>query len=247
MRKAVDEIFSRNTLIWGEDFQKSLAHKCVLVAGLGGVGGYALESLARAGIENFKIIDFDTVEKSNINRQLIALNSTVGQNKTDLFEKRLKDINTKIEIEKFNCFYSKELNNKVFDGVDIVVDAIDTMRYKVDLIESSVVAKIPVVSAFGAGNRIDPTKLKIVDISEIKKTNDAFSKNILYQLKKRGIEKGVVAVMSEETPVKPKIKSIGELPDGSTKIRVGSCVFTPAVMGYLMGYEVIRNILKIQY
>ena len=164
----LSDIFSRNIILWGEDFQKSLAEKCVLVAGLGGVGGYALEALARAGIGKFKIIDFDTVEVSNINRQIIALNSTLNEHKTEIFEKRLKDINPEIQIEKYTKFYSKELNNEVFEGIDFVVDAIDTMRYKVDLIESAVGRKIPIVSAFGAGNRINPTKLKIVDISEIK-------------------------------------------------------------------------------
>ena len=240
----MNEIFSRNELLWGEDFQKSLSEKCVLVAGLGGVGGYALEALARSGIGKFKIIDFDTVEKSNINRQIIALNSTVGQNKTELFEKRLKDINPNITVEKYNCFYSKELNNEIFAGVDFVVDAIDTMRYKVDLIESCVNSKILIISAFGAGNRLDPAKLKIVDISDIEKPNDAFSKNIIYQLKKRGIEKGVAAVISDESPIKLKEKTVGKLGDGSNKIRVGSCVFVPAVMGYYMGYKVVETLKR---
>ena len=237
----MEEIFSRNELLWGEDFQKSLSQKCVLVAGLGGVGGYALEALARSGVGKFKIIDFDTVEESNINRQIIALNSTIGQQKTDLFEKRLKNINPDIKIKKYNCFYTKDLNNEVFDGVDYVVDAIDTMRYKVDLIDSAVKFGVPVVSAFGAGNRIDPTKLRIADISEIEKPNDAFSKNILYQLKKRNITTGVTAVISEETPIKPIEKTVGTLPDGSTKIRVGSCVFVPAVMGYYMAYHICNK------
>ena len=239
----MNEIFSRNEILWSEGFQKFLAQKCVLVTGLGGVGGYATEALARAGIGKFKIVDFDNVEESNINRQIIALNSTIGQSKTDLFESRLKDINPKVQIEKYNCFYSKDLNDKIFDGVDFVVDAIDTMRYKVDLIESSIEKKIPVISAFGAGNRINPTKLKIVDISEIEKPNDTFSKNILYQLKKRNITSGVTVVISEEQPIKPSQKIVGELPDGSQKIRVGSCVFVPAVMGYYMSYFVIKNFL----
>lgn len=238
----MSEIFSRNIILWGEDFQKSLSNKCVLAAGLGGVGGYALEALARAGIGKFKIIDFDTVEESNINRQIIALNSTKGQQKTELFENRLKDINSAIEIKTYNQFYTKDLNDEIFNGVDYVIDAIDTMRYKVDLIESSVLRNIPVISAFGAGNRIDPTKLKIVDISEIEKPKCQFSKNILYQLKKRNIISNVTAVISEEIPIKPVEKSIGTLPDGSTKIRVGSCVFVPAVMGYYMAFELLKKI-----
>ena len=235
------EIFSRNEILWGEDIQKSLSKSCFLVAGLGGVGGYALEALARAGVGKFKIIDFDTVEESNINRQIIALNSTIGEQKTDLFEKRLKDINPEIEIKKYTEFYTKNLNEEIFDGVDYVIDAIDTMRYKVDLIESAVEKNIPVISAFGAGNRINPTKLKIVDISEIEKPSCQFSKNILYQLSKRNITSGVTAVISEEPPIKPAKKTVGVLPDGSTKIRVGSCVFVPAVMGYYMAYQLLKN------
>ena len=237
-----NDIFSRNELIWGEDFQKSLSQVCVMVAGLGGVGGYALESLARAGVGKFIIIDFDTVETSNINRQIIAANSTVGQHKTDLFEARLKDINPDIKVEKFNEFYKKELNDIILKDADFVVDAIDTMRYKVDLIESCVKRKIPIISAFGAGNRLDPTKLKIVDISEIDRPNCTFSKNILYQLKKRKITSGVKAVVSEEIPIKSVQKTVEKLSDGSNKIQVGSCVFVPAVMGYYMGYYVINNL-----
>ncbi len=236
------DIFSRNELIWGEDFQKSLSQVCVMAAGLGGVGGYALESLARAGVGKFKIIDFDTVENSNINRQIIALTSTVGQNKTELFETRLKEINPDIKVEKFDEFYKKELNENILKDVDFVIDAIDTMRYKVDLIESCVKRGIPIISAFGAGNRLDPTKLKIVDISEIDKPDCNFSKNILYQLKKREITSGVKAVISDELPIKLTQKTVGKLIDGSNKIQVGSCVFVPAVMGYYMGYYVIKQL-----
>lgn len=240
----MNEIFSRNELLWGKDFQEFLSQKCVLVAGLGGVGGYALEALARSGIGKFIIIDFDKIEESNINRQIIALNSTLGQSKTDVFEQRLKNINPKIEIEKYNQFYTKELNETIFKNVDFVVDAIDTMRYKVDLISSCVEKNIPVISAFGAGNRLDPTKLKIVDISEIKKTNCAFSKNILYQLNKRGISSNVTAVISDENPIKLFEKRVGKLIDGSNKIRVGSCVFVPAVMGYFMSYYIVDKLNK---
>lgn len=240
----MSEIFSRNEIIWGKDFQKSLSQKCILIAGLGGVGGYALEALARCGIGNVKIVDFDTVEKTNINRQLVALNSTLEKSKVDMFETRLKDINPNINIEKFNCFYSKEINDKVFENTDFVIDAIDTMKYKIELIESAIEKGVKIISAFGAGNRIDPTKLKIVDISEIQKPNCQFSKNILYQLNKRGITSGVTAVISEEPPLKPATKITNELPDGSTKIQVGSCIFVPAVMGYYMAYQVIQELQK---
>lgn len=239
----MSEIFSRNELLFGQDKQKALSDLTITVAGLGGVGGYTLDALARLGVKKFKIIDFDTVEESNINRQLIAFNSTIGKSKVELFKERLLDINNEIEVETFDEFYTKELNDKVLDGVDFVVDAIDTLRYKIDLIESAYNKNIKVISAFGAGNRIDPTQLRITDISKIEKPNCAFSKNILYQLKKRNITSGITAVVSDEKPIKIS-KSVDELKDGSMKIQVGSCVLVPSVMGYYIAYEILRQVLN---
>ena len=128
----MDEIFSRNILHWGQDFQDFLKEKNVFVFGLGGVGGYALEALCRAGIENFSIIDYDTISKSNINRQIIALNSTIGYKKTEIFKKRLEDINPNINLTTIDDFYSEEKNSEIFNKKpDFIVDAIDSLKSKI--------------------------------------------------------------------------------------------------------------------
>ena len=193
----MDDIFSRNELFWGLKSQELLASKHVAVFGLGGVGGFCAEALARAGVGELTIIDFDTVSLSNINRQCIAFHSTVGQKKTSLFETRLKDINPKMKIHVVDDFYTDGLP---VENLDYVADAIDTMRSKISLLEYCVENKIPVISSMGAGNRIDPTKLYISDISEIENKKAPFISNIIYQLKKRNITAGIAVVVSRETP-----------------------------------------------
>ena len=175
-----EDIFSRNKLFWGEDNQYLLSLKHVAVFGLGGVGGFCAEALVRAGIGELSIIDFDDVSLTNINRQLVALHSTVGQNKAKLFENRLKDINPELKINVVDDFYTGDFD---FSHIDYVADAIDTMRSKIELLETSVKNNISVISSMGAGNRIDPTKLYISDISEIENKNAPFVSNIIYQLK----------------------------------------------------------------
>ena len=196
------EIFARNTLYWGEENQKLLSSKKVAIFGLGGVGGYCTEALARAGVENLTIVDFDTVSLSNINRQIIALNSTVNQKKTKLFEQRLKDINPKINLQIIDDFYNSEETIIDFskEHYDFVADAIDTMRSKIHLLESCYKNNIPIISSMGAGNRIDPTKLYISDLKDIENKNAPFVSNVIYQLKKLGITEGITFVTSREKP-----------------------------------------------
>ncbi len=190
------EIFSRNTLFWGEANQRNLQSKHVAVFGLGGVGGFCAEALARAGIGALTIVDFDKVSASNINRQLVALHSTVGQSKAKLFETRLKDINPQIKLNIVDDFYTDE----DIENIDFAADAIDTMRSKISLLENCIKKDIPVISSMGAGNRIDPSQLYICDISEIENKNAPFVSNIIYQLKKRGITSGITVVASREKP-----------------------------------------------
>lgn len=243
--------FSRNELIWGKENQQKLRNRHVTVFGLGGVGGFALESLARAGIENFTIVDFDTVSDSNINRQIIALNSTVGQKKTDLFKQRLLDINPAINLECIGDFYHENLNEEIFKTkTDYVVDAIDTMRSKIDLLVYCRENNIPVITSMGAGNRFDPTQLYITDIKDIENKKCTFTKNVLYQLKKRGIESGITAVCSRENPQVLQKISVSEnikTANGETfefnKITPGSTPFVPAVAGYYMGWYVLKCFL----
>ena len=243
--------FSRNELIWGRENQLKLKDKHVVVFGLGGVGGFALESLARAGVENFTIVDFDKVSSSNINRQIVALNSTIGEKKTELFKKRILDINPEIKVKTVDDFYSKNLNEVCFSQkADYVVDAIDTMRSKINLLVYCYENKIPVITSMGAGNRLDPSQLYIADIKNIECKNCVFTKNVLYQLKKRGIEQGITAVCSREKPYTKEKISVSEnitTRNGENfefkKIIPGSTPFVPAVAGYYMGWYVLKYFL----
>ena len=145
----MNEIFSRNILYWGQDFQNFLRTRNIFVFGLGGVGGYALEALCRTGIENFTIIDYDTISKSNINRQIIALNSTIGHKKTEIFKKRLLDINPNINLRIFDDFYTEEKNKKIFnEKPDFIVDAIDSLKSKIKLIKYSKENNIKIITSF---------------------------------------------------------------------------------------------------
>ena len=243
---------SRNELIWGKEKQDLLKTKHVAVFGLGGVGGFALESLARSGVGSFTIVDFDTVSESNINRQLVALNSTVGKKKTELFKERLLDINPDIKLRQIDDFYNDNLQELCFyNKPDYVIDAIDTMRSKIDLLVYCYQNKIPVITSMGAGNRFDPTQLYITDISQIENKKCTFTKNVLYQLKKRGIESGITAVCSRETPkVLDKISVLETITTKSgdniefTKITPGSTPFVPAVAGYYLGWYVLKHFLS---
>ena len=251
----IDETFSRNVLYWGEDFQNSLAKKHIIVFGLGGVGGFALEALARAGISNFTIIDFDTVSKSNINRQIIALQSVVGIKKTELFQKRLLDINPKVNLRIFDDFYDETLNDRIFEvKPDFTVDAIDSLRSKIKLLKYTQENNFKIITSFGAGNRLDATKLKITDIKEIK-SNDQFVKNVLSKLKKEGVlenlkEEFPVVWSEEKAHSLKKIKNIEKITTKDNR-EIEFCKFTPAsspvvpaVAGYFMASYILNYFYK---
>ncbi len=253
------EIFSRNELYWGKEFQEYLKNLKIAVFGLGGVGGFALEALARAGIGHFLIVDFDTVSKTNINRQLIALNSTVGEKKTAVFKKRLLDINPSIQIQIYDGFFAENVQDRVFSGdfsinskVDFIVDAIDTVKSKIELIKFAKQNNIEIVSSLGAGNRMDASKLFVSDISEIKEYGgfkDAFVKNVVHKLKKYAeIEEGLTVVSSSEKAYSErKIKTIEHIleDDGTsvefTKFTPASTPVVPAVAGYLMANHILKT------
>ena len=249
MVSLTDEIYSRNELFWGKESQDLLKSKHIAVYGLGGVGGFCVEALARAGVGELTIVDFDKVSISNINRQIIALHSTVDQNKTELFETRLKDINPQIKLNIVNDFYNENFN--LPQNLDYVADAIDTMRSKIHLLEGCVNSKIPVISSMGAGNRIDPTQLYICDIKNIRSKNAPFVSNIIYQLKKRGIESGITVVASDEKPhCLEKISSEEKITtsDGGmiefTKITPASTPFVASCAGIFMAYHIVSEIIK---
>lgn len=248
-----NEIFARNSLFWGEENQKLLSTRNIAVFGLGGVGGFCAETLVRAGIGNLTIIDFDTVSKSNINRQIIALNSTIGQKKTSLFEKRLKDINPEINLKIIDDFYNSDELVIDFDTekYDYVADAIDTMRSKIHLLESCYKNNIPVISSMGAGNRIDPTKLYISDLKDIENRNAPFVSNVIYQLKKLGITEGITFVSSREKPFvqgkiteKEQITTTGGLNIEFNKITPASTPFVASVAGIYMASYIVQSIIR---
>lgn len=246
------KIYERNELIWGKEVQKLLFKKHVVVFGLGGVGSYAAEALARSGVGKITIVDFDEVSESNINRQLLAFNSSINKKKTSLMEERINDINPNIQVNAINDFCTLVLAEKIFlEPVDFVIDAIDTLKSKIDILECCVVKNIPVISSLGAGNRLDPTQLYTADISEVKPGKCNFAKHVISQLKKRGITKGLTVVMSTEKPVavEKKLSSV-EITTGSgeifelKKISPGSTPFVPPVAGYIMSAYVVRSFIS---
>lgn len=243
--------FCRNELYWGNAFQEHLKQVRVCVCGLGGVGGFALEALARVGISNFLIIDFDIVSKTNINRQLIALNSTVGVKKTELWEDRLLDVNPQIKVEVVNDFIDYDMHQKILNyKPDYLIDAIDTARSKVELISCMCESKIKCVTSFGAGNRIDATKLVVADIKDVV-PNCNFSKNILKNLKNAGLEEGLTVVYSTEKAKNiEKVKNVEKIMKSNgqilqlEKFSPASISTVPAVAGYLMANSVILDLYK---
>lgn len=246
-------IFSRNELYWGKEVQELLKTKHVAVFGLGGVGGFCAEMLARAGVGELTIVDFDKVSKSNINRQIVALNSTIGQEKTKLFEQRLKDINPDIKINVINDFYTKKLNEKLLGfKFDFVADAIDTMRSKISLLEFAHNNDLPLVSSFGAGNRINPEDLHICDISKLKKDKKSpFVSTLLHQLKKKGITEGLATITSKERPFSlEKINIIEQIKTKQgeeiefAKITPSSTPFVASTAGIFMASYIVQKLIS---
>lgn len=245
------DIFSRNELYWGKEAQDKLAQQHVVVFGLGGVGGFCAEALARAGVGQLTLVDFDMVSPSNINRQIIALNSTIGMKKTELMEKRLKDINPDLNITTVDDFYRAELNESLFTPKpDFVADAIDSMRSKIELLSFCHTNNIPVVTSMGAGNRVDPQDLYVSDISQIENKNAPFISSVLYQLKKLGIESGITAVSSREKSFcREKISSVDTIVTKSgdklefTKIIPSSTPFVASCSGIFMASFIVQKLL----
>ncbi len=238
----MNEIFSRNVLYWGEDAQNRILNSHVCVFGLGGVGGFCAEALARSGVGELTLIDFDRVSKTNINRQIVALHSTVGMLKTELFERRLKDINPEIKLNLISDFYLEDFD---FSGIDYAADAIDTMRSKVNLLSACIEKNIPVISSMGAGNRMHPEMLYVSDISEIHDKKAPFVSQVIYQLKKRGIESGITVVTSDEKPfVQEKISELETVVTQSgeeiqfNKIIPSSTPFVASAAGIIMASKI---------
>lgn len=237
----MEEQFSRTKLIYKEDGMNKLKNSSVIVFGVGGVGGYVIEALARVGIGHITIVDKDRVSVSNINRQIIALNSTIGRYKCDVMEERIKDINSNCIVDKRNCFYLPENKDEFdFSLYDYVVDCVDTVTAKISIILEAYKAGSMVISAMGAGNKINPSMLRVSDIYKTKV--DPLARVMRTELKKRNIKK-LKVVYSEEYPIKydDNEKVIDPI---TSKVTPGSTSFVPSSMGLLIASEVVKDILK---
>lgn len=227
----------RTRMLIGDEKLKKLKESTVLIFGLGGVGGFAAEAIARSGVGHIILVDNDVVDITNINRQIIALNSTVGQYKTDVMERRIKDINPEAVVEKHTVFYLPPNDDIIKSGIDYIVDAIDTISAKIDIITKADSLGIPVISAMGTGNKLDPTKLEITDI--YKTSICPLAKVMRHELKKRGIKK-LNVVYSKEEPIKAAFSI--DAPE-SRKKTAASCAFVPSCAGLLMASKVIRDLI----
>lgn len=228
----MDSQFSRTEIIIGQEKQNLLKSKTVAVFGIGGVGGYVVESLSRAGIENLILVDNDTISISNINRQIIALHSTIGKYKVDVMKDRLLDINPNINVITYKTFIENNNSKEILlaHKIDYIVDAIDTVSSKLELIKFANELNIPIISSMGTGNKISPDKLEITDIN--KTSVCPLAKKIRKELKSLNIKK-LTVVYSKEEPTKAI----------DTKT-IGSTSFVPSSAGLLITSKIIKDFLK---
>ncbi len=231
----MSERFSRTEQLIGSDAVAALAGKRVAVFGVGGVGGYAVEALARSGVGQLSLIDSDRVAESNINRQIIALSSTVGKLKVEVAAERARDINPDIKVNTYPIFYSAETADMLdFSQLDYVIDAIDSVSGKLELIMRANEAGVPVISAMGAGNKLDATAFEVADI--YKTSVCPLARVMRHELKKRGIKK-LKVVYSKEQPITQNAEN-GERPAPA------SIAFVPSVAGLILAGEVIKDLIK---
>ena len=222
------EQFSRTQMLLGQDAIELLNKKRVAVFGIGGVGGYVCEALVRSGIGSFDLIDSDKVSITNLNRQIIATHKTIGMYKVDVMKERMLDINPDVNVEVHRCFFLPEnADDFSFQEYDYVVDAVDTVTAKIELILRAKNDGIPIISAMGAGNKLDPSRFKVADIYET--TVCPLARVMRRELKKRDIE-SLKVVYSDEAP----IKTDADFP--------GSTAFTPAAMGLVIAGEIVKDL-----
>lgn len=240
--------FSRNELAIGKQGLDILKNSTVAVLGIGGVGSFSAEALARSGIGKLILVDKDHVDITNVNRQLIALLSTVGQSKVEVMKERIRDINPDCEVIALKMFYTEETYEQFFQHkIDFVIDASDTIEYKIHLIKESLRRDIPIISSMGAANKMDPTKFLIEDIS--KTHTDPIAKIVRTRLRKAGIQKGVPVVFSDESPIVIKENVRQQVGDDDSNIRKvkmppSSNAFVPSTVGLIMAGYVVQQLLK---
>ncbi|MNC10583.1 tRNA threonylcarbamoyladenosine dehydratase [compost metagenome] len=241
--------FSRTELAIGPEGLEIMKNSTVAVLGIGGVGAMAVEALARTGIGRIILIDKDSVDITNINRQIHALTTTIGRNKTDLMVERIKLINPECEAIALNMFYTEETYEELFKyKLDFVIDASDTIIYKIHIIKECLARGIPMISSMGAANKMDPTRFQVADIS--KTSMDPIARVIRQRLRKEGIKKGVKVVFSTEEPVKPREDVTEQIvpanaPDRrKAKQPPASNSFVPPVVGLIMVSVAVRDLLE---
>lgn len=230
------EKLKRTEMLFGKEKVDSLSDKRVIVFGIGGVGGYTCEALARTGVGAIDLVDNDTVAESNINRQIIALSSTVGKYKTEAMRDRIKDINPEIKVNVINEFFTSEtVESFDFTEYDYIVDAIDTVSTKIALVEKAYNLNIPIISAMGAGNKTDPCAFKVADI--YKTSVCPLARVMRQKLKEKGIKR-LKVVYSEEKP-----SCAYQEKDGG-RLAPASCAFVPSVAGLIIASEVIKDLMN---
>lgn len=229
--------FSRTEMLIGKNNLEKLKHSKVAIFGIGGVGSYVVEGLARVGVGNFILIDNDKVAESNLNRQIIATTKTIGKIKVEVCKERILEINPEANVEIHPEFFMPE-SPEIFDNtIDYIVDAIDTVSAKIELIIRANKLNIPIISCMGTGNKLDPTKFEITDIYNTSVC--PLAKVMRKELKKRGIKK-LKVIYSKEEPIKPMV----QISETTKKQTPGSISFVPSVAGLIIAGEVVKDIIK---
>ena len=230
--------FSRMELLLGQELLPVLQQAKIAVFGIGGVGGYVVEALARCGIGHFDLIDNDKVALSNLNRQIIAVHSTIGQYKVDVMKKRILDINPEADVSLHRCFFLPDQSDQFdFSKYSYIVDAIDTVTAKIELVVQAKKAGVPIISSMGAGNKLDPTCFEVTDIYKTKIC--PLARVMRRELKKRKIDQLKVVYSTEEAK-KPQQQE-----ENKDRLPPGSMAFVPSVAGLNVASEVVKDLCKI--
>lgn len=243
----MSEQFSRTELLLGNESMNRLANSRVAVFGIGGVGGYVVEALVRSGVGAVDLIDSDTVCESNLNRQIIATKATMGQFKVDAMKERILQINPDCKVNTHRCFYLPETAGQFdFNNYDYVVDAVDTVTAKIELVMQAKESGVPIISSMGAGNKLNPTEFEVADI--YKTSVCPLAKVMRRELKKRGVKK-LKVVYSKEEPLTPKpiVEPEREAGFGVKKrVTPGSVAFVPSVVGLIIASEVVKDLALVE-
>lgn len=235
----MEALFERSRLVFDDEGIERLKGSHVLVAGVGGVGGFVVEALARAGVGRLTIVDHDQVSPSNLNRQIIALESTLGKNKALVMQARIQDINPECEVVTIQRFLKPDdMDELLQSDFDYVVDAIDSLNCKVALVATAFQKGFKVVSSMGAGRRIDPSKIQITDVS--KTHTCGLARNMRQRLKKQGIHKGVRVVFSTELPKEPG--PMEEIEGARGRVVNGTASYMPGIFGLMLSGIVIQDL-----